>query len=177
MKLSLAWANTAAQNVTLKVALVVLSVVAVALTLTTVKLCMRKPLIIDRACFSTVIEPSSNEHSASEIEMFVREAIRQRFNSDASPVPDYLSPEEEGARVQEQKELSNRSMTQTVITRSVKVNGNSIAVETDRLIAVSQIRSAFSFPLSGTLQSTSRTQNNPYGLRLVKLIPPKTEVK
>ncbi|MBI2712608.1 MAG: hypothetical protein HYX41_07135 [Bdellovibrio sp.] len=177
MKYNVAWANTAAQNVSLKVALLVLCLIAIVLTLLVAKLSARKPIIIDRACFSSVIEGSQNEHSANEIEAFVREAIRQRFNSDANPVPDYLSPDELAARNQEQKELSSRTMSQTVIVRAIKANGNAIVIDADRLIAVAQIRSAFEFPLTATLNSTPRSVNNPYGLQLLKTIQPKTEQK
>ncbi len=177
MRLSLAWANTAAQNITLKAALMILCFVSVALALATVKLAVRKPLIIDRACFSSIIEGSSTDHSTTEIESFVTEAIRQRFNSDATPIPDYLAPEELLSREQEQKEFSNRTMTQTVIVHSIKVNGNTVTIDADRVISVAQIRSAFIFPLTATIKSTTRSQNNPYGLQLVKLVPPKTEQK
>lgn len=177
MKFSVAWANTAAQNVSLKVALVVLCFVSTALTLSTARLSFRKPIIIDRACFSAVIEGSANEHSPSEIDTFIREAIRQRFNSDALPISDYLSTEELAVRIQEQKELGNRGMTQVVVVRSIKTNGNSISIDADRLISVAQIRSAFSFPLNATISSTNRTNNNPYGLQVLKFIPPKLEQK
>jgi len=177
MKFSLAWAQTAAQNVTLKVALSVLCFVSGTLALSTVKLASRKPIIIDRGCFSATVEPSGNDHSASEVEAFVREAIRQRFNSDAAPIPDFLSEEEISARNQEQKEFSGRAMTQTVIVRSVKANESTVTIDADRLIAVAQIRSAFSFPLMATIRSTTRSQGNPYGLQLVKLTPQKAEQK
>ncbi|MBI2712747.1 MAG: hypothetical protein HYX41_07845 [Bdellovibrio sp.] len=177
MRFNLAWANTIAQNVTLKVALMVLSFVTVALTLSTAKLSIRKPIIIDRGCLTSVLEGSSNEHTTTEIETFVKEAIRQRFNSDSTPIPDYLSSEELAARSQEQKELLNRTMTQTVIVRAAKSNGNTVSVESDRLISVGQVRSAFQFPLIVTISSTTRSENNPYGLQVVKIIPPKTEQK
>lgn len=177
MRFNIAWANTMAHNVTLKVALMALSFVTVALTLSTAKLSIRKPIIIDRGCFTSVVEGSSNEHTTTEIESFVKEAIRQRFNSDATPIPDYLSPEELAARLQEQKDLLSRTMAQTVIVRAIKANGNTVAVETDRLISVAQVRSAFQFPLIVTISSTTRSENNPYGLQALKIIPPKTELK
>lgn len=177
MKFSVAWANTAAQNVSLKIALMVLCFVSTALTLATARLAFRKPVIIDRGCFSSVIEGSSNEHTPSEIETFIREAIRQRFNSDATPIPDFLSEEELAVRTQEQKELGSRGMLQVVIVRSIKTNGNSVSIDADRLISVAQIRSAFSFPLTATISSTNRTSNNPYGLQVLKFIPPKMEQK
>lgn len=177
MRMPLAWANTVAQNVTLKAALLVLCLVAVSLALATAKLAIRQPIIIERGCISSVVDSSSTEHSATEIESFMKEALRQRFNSDAVPVPDYLSSEEILSREQEQKELSSRSMNQTVIVRGIKIDGNTTTIDTDRVIAVAQIRSAFVFPITATIKSTTRTQNNPYGLQIVRLTPPKTEQK
>lgn len=175
MKFNVAWAQSAAQNVTLKVALMALCGVVATLTLCVVKLALRKPLIIDRACYSTVVEGSSTERSAAEIDSFLREAIRQRFNSDATPISDYLSSDEMAARSQEQKDLATRTMTQVFIVRGIKTNGNTAIIDADRLISVAQIRSAFSFPLTATFSSTTRTQDNPYGLQLIKIIPPKME--
>ncbi len=177
MRFSAAWAATAAQNVTLKVAVASLALVSTTLAITAARLSIREPLLIERGCFSRALDPSATSHSAAEIEIFVREAIRQRFNSDATPIPDYLSTEEVVSRAREQKELSTRSMSQFVIVRSMKTNGNSIAIEADRLIAVAQIRSAFLFPLTAAIATTPRTENNPYGLQLVKTEQPKPEGK
>ncbi len=184
MRFNLAWAHSAAQNVTLKASLLILGFVTIALAITTARLAMRTPLIIERpsdrsfelGCSSHSVETSTG-HTSSEIDAFVREALRQRFNSDAKPIPTYLSNDEESARSQEQKEFTNRSMTQTVIPRNLKVADNTITVEADRLISVGLIRSAFSFPLTVTMSSTPRTETNPYGLQLIKVVSPKTDTE
>lgn len=175
MKLSLAWANMAAQNVNLKFTTLLLGLLSGALTVCILKLSLKNPIIIDRGCSSVVVETSTNEHSSNEIESFVRDAIRQRFNSDASPIFSFLSEEETYARQQEQKEFITRSMTQTVLVRTVKMNGNTIAIDADRLIGIAQVRSAFLFPLTATIRSIPRNSQNPYGLELVKISPQKTE--
>lgn len=175
MRFPIAWANTVAQNISLKVAVIALVFVATTLAITTAQLAFRKPLIIERACYDQALEFSSSAHTHEEIETFVREVIRQRFNSDATPIPDYLGIEEESARTQEQKELGSRNMTQTIIVRSMKIIGNSITIDTDRLISVEQIRSAFPFQLMATLATTTRTAANPYGLQIVKIVTPATD--
>lgn len=177
MRFSAAWAATAAQNVTLKAAVASLSLVSIALAITTARLSFRKPLLIERGCLSRAVDASSTTHSIAEIETFIRESLRQRFNSDATPVPDYLAPEEESARAREQKELSQRSMLQFVVVRGVKVSGTQAAIDADRVISVAQIRSAFPFALTATVATTARTESNPYGLQLVKVEQPKPEVK
>lgn len=174
MRFTLAWANTVAQNVTLKMAVIVLSLTSITFAMTTAKLSSQKPLILERGCNTRLVEPSSISHTTAEIEVFIREAARQRFNSDASPIPDYLSREEESARTQEQKELATRNMGQTIIVRGVKTNGSSLEIDADRVISVGQIRSAFVYPFTATLGTTSRTENNPYGLQLMKITPTQT---
>ena len=175
MRFNIAWAAVAAQNVTLKAVIVSLSVVSIALAITTARLSSREPLLIERGCMTRTLEQGSTAHSVTEIEAFTREAIRQRFNSDTTPIPGYLAPDEQAARVREQKEFVTRSMTQYVVTRSVKVSGNTVTVDADRLISIAQIRSAFLFPLTVTVATTSRSENNPFGLQLVKVEQPKQE--
>lgn len=175
MRLSVAWAAVAAQNVTLKVGVVSLAIVSISLAIVTAQLSLRKPLLIERGCLTRAVDLKPTSHDVGEIETFIREAIRQRFNSDAVPIPDYLTSEEEVARAKEQKEFVGRDMTQTVIIRGLKVDGSKISVDADRLIAVAHIRSAFLFPLMATIATTSRTESNPYGLQLVKIEQAKQE--
>ena len=175
MRFNIAWAATAAQNVTLRAAVVSLSLVSISLTIITARLIFRQPLLIERGCMTRALDLGSTSHNLAEIESFVREAIRQRFNSDSVPIPDYLSLEELGARTREQKELTTRNMTQFVLVRGIKVSGNSMTIDADRVISIAQIRSAFLFPLTATLATTTRTENNPFGLQLEKVEQPKQE--
>jgi hypothetical protein len=175
MRFNIAWAAVAAQNVTLKVGVVALSLVSIALAITTARLSFREPILIERGCMTRVLDPGSTAHSNAEIETFTREAVRQRFNSDATPIPDYIAADELVARARELKELGTRSMTQFVAVRGLKVNGNTVTIDADRLISIAQIRSAFLFPLTVTVATTARTENNPFGLQLVKVEQPKQE--
>ena len=52
MRFSTAWAKTAAQNVTLKVATVVLAGVSIVQLSVIAGLSIKDPLVIERACFS-----------------------------------------------------------------------------------------------------------------------------
>ena len=176
MKFSIAWAATAAQNVTLKAGIAALGTATVALALTSAKLALKPPLVIDRECrsVSAKLAPAT-DHTTHEIEVFVRDALAARFNSDAVPMPGYLSPDEEASRAVEQKELSSRNMTQKVIMNGVKVTGDAVTIDADRLISVATIRSALPFQLTATLVSITRTDSNPYGLTLSKIAPRKTE--
>jgi len=172
MKFTYAWASLASQNVVLKLAVACLSVVAVALSATSVKLALRDALVIERGCTSTAVMVSSSPHPTEEIEAFIKEAISQRYNSDSKVTLGYLSSEEEQSRVQEQKELAARGMSQKMIVNKVTVSTNTITVDADRLISAGQIRSAFVYPLVVNIKNINRTLDNPYGLTLAKATSP-----
>lgn len=170
MKFKTAWADVAAQNLTLKVAVASLSLTTAVLAGTTIKLSMKNLPIIDRGCITQALNPAPNDHTKSEIEEFLRKAFEQRFNSEVQPIPGYLSLDEEATRQVEQKDLSAKGIMQKVIVNSVKLEGNQGTVDADRILHVGQIRSALPFNLSVNLSSTSRNQANPYGLILSKVI-------
>lgn len=176
MKLSNAWAAIAAQNVTLKGITLLLGVVTLALLGTCLKLALKPPLIIERGCYNSIAKlGSSRERTVEEIEAFIKIALSQRFNSGEAVHPIFLSSDEESARLLEQKELLQRDMSQTTVIHSVQVEGEKITIDADRLISVGSIRSALAFPLQATVSSQSRTEINPYGLVLSKVISLKTE--
>jgi hypothetical protein len=169
MKFTQAWASIASQNVALKLAIAALSICVTLLGVATVKLSLKDPLIIERACFTKRLTKSSNDHSTTEIEAFVREAITQRFDSENQPKPTLLSTEEDQLRQAEQKEFLNRGMSQHVFVNKVAINGNTISVEADRVISAGQIRSAFIFSLILNISTEARSEANPYGLLLTKI--------
>lgn len=170
MRFPVAWASVALQNVTLKVCLVVLGATSIILSFTTTKLALKPAIVIERACYSTVISPASSQHSTTEIEFFLHEALSYRFNTEVVVKEGFISSEELKFRGQEQAELKRREMNQKVILNSpIKVNGDSVSADTDRLISVGKIRSAFSFPITITLSKTMRTETNPYGLMIEKI--------
>lgn len=175
MRFPLAWADVASQNVALRLALIILSLSLMTLSVCSVKLALRTPLIIDRGCVSQAIFPSSIDRSESEIEVFLRLAIPMRFDSAVRVTPGFLSQDEELGKVSELKELANRQMTQKLIVNAVLFKGNAVMVDTDRLISVGTIRSVFPFPLTVTLASVARTPENPYGLLIEKVSPLKKE--
>ncbi len=176
MRFTEAWNHVLSQNVVLRFVILILGICTIALSVSTAQLSLRAPLIVERGCFSKVVSSGSTEVSADEIEAFASEAIRQRFDSQAKVFGEYLSREEMNFRLQEQRELSTRSITQKVSVNSVKIQGNIVQVDADRLISVGTIRSALPFPLELKLSSQSRSQDNPYGLIALKVIEIRKEV-
>ena len=177
MRFTTAWSTTAVQNTILRFVILTLGLLVLTFGLGLVKVSERDPLIIERACFNHALKSTSNDRTNDEIEEFVKLALEQRFNSDGIVLSDYLSTEEQGFREQEQKELATRQITQKIVVHHVKPEGAQASVDADRLVSVSQIRSAFAFPLKITLGSIRRSESNPYGLQIIKITQIKSDTK
>lgn len=167
MKYTEAWSSVVSQNFTLKSVTLILGALSFILTMVTLKLAFKDSMIIERGCYSRVSQPIKDEHSKQEIENFLREAISQRFDSQVLATDGMLSPDELRIRDQEQKEFTNRNLKQRVVINSVLETPEGFKLDTDRIISVGDVRSAFKFQLLVKLESKSRSQSNPYGLLIV----------
>ncbi len=176
MKFSLAWADVAAQNTALKIALASVSVTAIILAAGLASASLKDPLIIDRACVTTAAITKSDSRTTGEIQSFIRTALAERFNSQSESTV-YLSDEERHFRNEEQKKLKTSGFKQTLIVGDITVKDHEARVDSDRLIAVGDIRSAFRFPLRLQVFQVPRSETNPYGLILDKIEPEKTSSK
>jgi hypothetical protein len=172
MRFTEAWADVASKNTVLKYVILILALCCITFAVTTTRLALKEPLVIERSCFSKAVEKGSPDRTASEIEMFVTEAITRRFNSDAAASDGYLSPEEDAGRKKDQQTLATQGMRQKILVNSVKVDGNQIAIDSDRVISVGSVRSALSFPLTATIATVPRSEADPYGLVLVSVVGP-----
>jgi hypothetical protein len=165
MRFTTAWANVLSQNITLRVTVLLLSLTSLIFCISTMRLSLKDPLIIERACYSSVRKQVDAQHSTSEIEAFLKFALSKRFDSTASDSKIFLSGEEEGYREKEQDDLSKKGMTQRTLFNAItKVEGSVITVDADHILSVGKIRTILPFPLTVTLSSTDRTEGNPYGL-------------
>jgi hypothetical protein len=167
MKYTEAWASVVSQNFNLKMATFVLGIVSLVLGMTTLRLTFKDSPIIERGCFSRSLAPMKDEHTKEEIEIFIKEALVQRFDSTVQPVDGLLAPDELKLRLQEQKDLITRNMKQRLVVNSVAKNGDDFLVDADRVISVNEVRSAFKFQLLVKLESKARSYSNPYGLIIV----------
>lgn len=166
MRFNLAWSEVLSQNFTLKSVILALSICFCLLTVLTVKMAFREPVIVERSCFSKAISNGNSERTKDEIEAFIKVALSQRFDSQANPSSEVLTSQELSTRTQEQKELLSKNMIQKVLVNSVQINGSEIKVDADRLISVGNVRTALLFPLTVTISSTNRSDGNPYGLMI-----------
>ncbi len=167
MKYTEAWASVVSQNLNLKVATSILGILSLVLGMTTLKLTFKDSIIIDRGCYSKTATPVKDEHSKSEIEAFLKEALSQRFDSLEKPVDGLLSPDELNLRVTEQKEFESRNVKQRLVINQVTEGPDGFKVDADRVISINDVRSAFKFPLTVKLESKARSYSNPYGLLVV----------
>lgn len=166
MKFKEVWANALYANSILKVTSVILGFVTVILTFAIIRLGLRDPIVIERACFSKVVVPSKLSHTREEIESFVRSAVDCRFNPDCNESKALISTSEILNRNKEQDDLKNKNITQKIVVNSLKVDGNKVNVDADRILAAGKVKSIFTFPLQLDLVETERMASNPYGLLL-----------
>lgn len=177
MRFSTAWVKVAAQNVTLKVATVTLSIVALTQLVIISSISSRDPIVIERACFSRTLQPKASEPTSEEIKAFLNEALSMRFDSNSYFKDGFLSLEEATTREREQATLKQKQMEQQIIISGFVIDDKSVSVLADRLISSGKIKSALPLNLKIILQKTNRTESNPYGLILSSTtqIPEKVE--
>ncbi len=167
MKYTEAWSSVVSQNLSLKFFSIILGFICIILGMMNLRMSFKDALIVERGCSSKVIQPMKDQHSKSEIDNFLREALSQRFDSQVYPTDGLLSPDETRFREQEQKEFLSRGMNQKVIVNAVNESKEGFQVEADRIISVGDVRSAFKHTLIVKLESKARSLSNPYGLLLV----------
>lgn len=164
MRFSTAWAKTAAQNVTLKVATVVLAGVSTVQLSIIAGLAMKDPIVIERACFTRKVIKKNPEHTQDEIKSFLIETIPMRFDSNGILSEGVLAIEETIAREKEMGTLKSRQMTQRVLVSDVTFKGKDIVAYTDRLISIGKIKSVLPLNIKVAIHQTNRSDSNPYGL-------------
>jgi hypothetical protein len=164
MKYTVAWAKIVSENSILKTVVLCLTGLTVFFGLSALKLALKDPIVVDRGCFSKVANVGDSKRTNLEIESFLKEALAQRFDTTAQVHDNYLATDEQFVRQKEQKDLQSRKLIQRIVLNSASVYGGEVAVDSDRLISVGDVRSAFKFPLKVKIESVSRSEGNPYGL-------------
>lgn len=166
MRFSTAWAKVAAQNVTLKVATVVLAVVSSVQLIIIGQVANRDPLVVERSCYSKIVEAKASVLTNDEIKSFLSESLPMRFDSNGYLKPGFLSLSEAAQRDQELQVIKQRQMLQRILISDITIAGKNITVAADRLISIGKVKSALPLTLKVVLEQTIRTESNPYGLIL-----------
>jgi hypothetical protein len=174
MRLNTAWAQTAIQNITLKWATASLSFGCLFLTIGILRLSLRDPVIVERACYSQVISSLNNqEASIDEMKAFLLEVLSYRFDSDPSVRIKDLSMEEQNNRNKEQELLKQKQMSQKILINKIEIQNQNITIDADRIISIGKAKTILPFPLKVEVQKTQRSEANPYGLILTNVSPKK----
>ncbi len=178
MKFTNAWANVLSQNISLKLATLFLLISSVTFALSTVKLALRNPIVVERACETKILKLQSSDRNSQEIESFIKDALSMRFDTFANANDSYFSQDEQTARKAEKKELLQRNIQQRLLVNKMKIEGDQVTVDCDRLIQIGAIKSVASVILLVQIATDSRSEFNPYGLVIAKVaVPKKEEVK
>lgn len=171
MRFTVAWANVLSQNITLRMAVIALSICSLFFGIVAARLALRDPFVIDRGCFSKAASPTDAKHTDQEIFGFLQVAIPARYDSSVADYKPYLSDRELTARLNEQEEFSKKGIVQRIVVNSAKSDKGDFVVDADKVIGVGKVRSALPLPLKVELRSVSRSHINPYGLVLHRVYP------
>lgn len=175
MKFTEAWAGVAQENVVLKftVAGLIIANAMTAFAVTTFAL--KKPLVIARGELTKTVKLSDDAPTEAEVDQFVRTALIQRFDSNASIDENLFVLGETKNRQSELKEMASRNMDQKIIVNQVTVADKAVTVDADRIIKVGEVKTILPFPLKVKIVSVDRSAHNPYGLKVseVTKIEPK----
>ena len=177
MKFQNAWVNIAHENLTLKLVLFSMGFISLGSTGIAIYDHLKDPLVIDRGCVSRVVKTSESTRDENEVKSFIKEAVSERFDTGVNPTELYMSEEEISAKNTEQKELSSRSIDQVVTFRNAVIQGDQATVQLDRIIGVGNVKSVFTFHILVTLASSTRSNDNPYGLKAIRFQEVKAEEK
>jgi len=169
MKFHVAWARVLTENQILKGAALVLSLLSAILSLSLARASIKKPVIIERGCFSRHVTPVDDKHSSKEIEEFLNEALRMRFDSSAIDYEALLSKKETKYREKEQEDLKKKGFSQRVLINQIRTEQNLYDIELDKVISSGKVRTAVPLKVQIEISSTERTPSNPYGLLLVRV--------
>jgi hypothetical protein len=171
MKFTEVWGETLKQNKFLKLLLILFAMVMVCEGVAAYRLADQTPLLIERGCYTRAVTPKSIEVTPQEMEGFLHEAMSYRFDTDSNPIREFFSEEEFESRRHEQEEFAKKGISQVFLVhpKSIKIDGNKIKFDSERIIMVGNIRSAFPFSFELTVSVIPRSQANPYGIRVETL--------
>jgi hypothetical protein len=170
MRFSQAMVKEAFERSTLKLTVLVLSILTLTFGILLIFDLSKAPIIIERACESRLLELSSSSQSKEEVEAFIRDAVALRFDSNPAHDPSaYMVQDLVAARAREQSELKHSNIDQRLIIRSVQLSGDHFEVAADRLVAIGKVRSAIPIILIAKIASKGRSLTNPFGLVLTQI--------
>ncbi len=178
MRLPTAWAKVAHSNSILKILTISFGLIAVLTSTISIAVVYKPPLVIERSCGTEVRSIVGKEPTDEEIKDFTIDALKARFNSDGGNLH-LLSLDETKKRSLEQEQFSKQNIIQSIILKkeNIIIEEDTIYVNSDRHLAVDDLRPGFVFKLKIKFAKTKRSQLNQYGLVITKIeeIKPKKE--
>ena len=124
-----------------------------------------------------LIQPVDFTRSELDVKSAAELMLRARFDTDSISANLFLSDKQLQLRENEQKDLKNRNMLQTIVIRKIAISKDQAVIDLDRVIAVGDIRSAIKTKVKIAFGETEPNELNPYGLVLSFVEAQNTEVK
>ncbi|RYZ78463.1 MAG: hypothetical protein EOP06_29035 [Proteobacteria bacterium] len=133
---------------------------------------MKDPLLIERECFSRAVYSRNAKPTEDEIRAFLKEALPMRFNTEGTIKDGFLAINETMLREKDLSTLAQRQISQKVLVDEIKIDPKLITANLDRVVSVGKIKSVLPLILIITVQETTRSENNPYGLIITSIDQP-----
>lgn len=165
MKFHVSWDSLEKENRFLKVLVSGVLILSIFLCAVIMAVGSKEPIVIERGCYSKVVQKGLSVPTDDEIKIFVEEAIKARFNTGWNQAL-FLTPEQNVFKDKEQSQLTKQNMKQKVVVNDVSLEKDAVLVDADRVISIGDIRSTFKFPLQVQIRKGIRSDENPYGLIL-----------
>lgn len=178
MKLSLSIDALSKENEHLKFILKMQFCVVLILLIEVVFLNNQVPMMVRSSTRGLeLIQPVNFERSDLDVKSAAELMLKARFNTESISANLFLADKQLQLRENEQKELKNRNMLQTIVIRKIEITKDQAIIDLDRVIAVGEIRSAIKTKLKIAFEETEPNELNPYGLVLSFVEAQNTEVK
>lgn len=171
MKFAQAWALALKESMAFKVISVFLFLILFVTSFTFLKTLetIKRPLVVGKGIETTILAPSSDERTHTEIEEFLRRALVERFTTKQKFNDLLLADSELRARKIEMMEMEKKELTQKIVVNEIFTQKEEILVDADRILSFKDVRSAFHFPLKVKIETVPRRLENPHGLVLSKV--------
>lgn len=167
MKFSTALDLILSENKFLKILSKALLLIAVSQLVLIYALYDKTPLLIERGSRGLeIVDAVEPLRTPDDVSNAIRLMLKARFDSAAIATEIFLNPKQQALRDTEQSDLKSRNMNQSVVIRSIAFEKDLAIVDIDRVIAVSDLRSALKAKIRMSFEEVSPNELNPYGLLL-----------
>ena len=107
---------------------------------------------------------ADDEHSEAEIEAFVVQAVKQRYDHRIELAAPLFAGPIVSQHASELDQYKRRGMRQTVVVNQIIISDAVVTVDADRILSVGDVRVALKLGMKIKVSKVPRSSLNPWGL-------------